>query len=79
MAGMQALKARVENGRYVIDERPDAPEGAVVYLMPVDDGDGLDDESREALHASLVASEVDIAAGRTVPAAQLIERLRAGL
>lgn len=79
MAGMQALKARVEDGRYVIDERPEAPDGTVVYLMPIDDGDGLDDEGREALHASLVASEGDIAAGRTVPAEQLIARLRAGL
>lgn len=76
---MQALKARVENGRYVIDERPEAPEGTIVYLVPIDDGDGLDDEEREALHASLVASEGDIVAGRTVPADQLIARLRAGV
>lgn len=79
LSSVEALKARVENGRYVIDESADMPDGTVVYLMPVDEDDGLDDEERAALHASLEASEADIAAGRTVPAEQVIARLRARL
>jgi hypothetical protein len=49
---MQALKARVENGRYVIDEPAALPEGAEVGLQVIT-GDELDDEERAALHASL--------------------------
>ncbi|HEY5377171.1 MAG TPA: hypothetical protein VIK01_26005 [Polyangiaceae bacterium] len=49
---MQALKAHVHNGRLVLDEPPDLPEGEVVELIPVDEvlatgGDYLDDEERE--------------------------------
>jgi predicted transcriptional regulator len=55
------------------------PDGTVVYLMPVAEDDGLDDEERAALHESIEASEQDIAAGRTVPAERVMARLRAKL
>jgi hypothetical protein len=76
---MHALKVRVENGRYIIDEKAELPDGTELYVVPADDGDDLDDEERAALHASLEASEADIAAGRTVPAEQVSARLRARL
>ena len=34
---MQPLKARVHNGRLVLDEPTDLPEGEVVELVPLDD------------------------------------------
>jgi hypothetical protein len=34
---MQPLRAHVRNGRLVLDEPTDLPEGEVVYLQPVDD------------------------------------------
>jgi hypothetical protein len=39
---MNAVKARVVNGRLVIEEPTDLPEGTELYLMPV----GEDDEER---------------------------------
>lgn len=44
---MHALKARVENGRYVIDEPAALPEGAEVQLQVIT-GDELDDKDRAA-------------------------------
>jgi hypothetical protein len=70
------VKGRVTNGRLVVDEPTDLPEGAVVELRLVDDA--LDDEDRERLHAALEASEQDFAAGRVVPGDQVIARLRRG-
>jgi hypothetical protein len=55
---MPPLRANVQNGRLVLDEPTDLPEGEVVYLKPVDaavgDGDdGFDAEERRALHQAL--------------------------
>jgi len=52
---MQPLKARVKNGRLVLDEPTDLPEGEVVDLVPVV-GDDLTDTDRAALHDSLEES-----------------------
>jgi hypothetical protein len=49
---MQPLKAQVQNGRLVLDEPTDLPEGEVVYLRPtdaaVDVGDPEFDEHEQA-------------------------------
>ena len=57
---MQPLKAHVHNGRLVLDEPTELPEGEVVYLQLLDaivavDGDDLDDEERAALHRASIA------------------------
>jgi hypothetical protein len=49
---MHALTAKVRNGRVVLDEPTDLPEGAEVPLQIVDPDD-LTDQERAALHASL--------------------------
>jgi len=64
---MHALKARVENGRYVIDEPAALLEGAEVQLQIIA-GDELDDEDRAALHASLDRAADDSEAGRKMDA-----------
>jgi hypothetical protein len=64
---MSALKARVENGRYVIDEPAALPEGAEVQLQVIT-GDDLDDEERAALHASLERAADDSEADRKMDA-----------
>ncbi len=79
---MQPLKAHVHNGRLVLDEPTDLPEGDVVELVPLDEvlangGDYLDDEERAALHRSLERGLEDVKAGRTVDAHEVIEELRA--
>ena len=65
---MEALKAQVKNGRLVLDEPTDLPEGAVIELVPsprvlADDADDLDDEERAALHSEIAASIRDRKAG----------------
>jgi hypothetical protein len=79
---MQPLKAHVRNGRLVLDEPTDLPEGKEIELVPVDDvlasgGDYLDDEERERLHESIERGLADVKAGRTVDASDVIEGLRA--
>jgi hypothetical protein len=73
---MKTLKARVVNGRYVIEEPSAYPEGTVVELVVADEGDDLDDEERAELHAALDRSWESAKAGRTRPAEELIARLR---
>jgi hypothetical protein len=78
---MQALKAHVHNGRLVLDEPTNLPEGEVVELVPLDEvlasgGDYLDEEERARLHSSMQRGIDDAAAGRTVDATAVIDRLR---
>jgi hypothetical protein len=82
MEVMQPLKARVHNGRLVLDEPTDLPEGQVVELVPLDEvlaeaGDYLDEEERARLHASIERGIADMRAGRTVDGREVIARLRA--
>jgi predicted DNA-binding antitoxin AbrB/MazE fold protein len=79
---MQALKARVENGRLKLDEPTDLPEGQLVDLVPLDEvflngGDDLDDEERAALHESLRESIEQMKAGQTIDFEQALAELRA--
>lgn len=53
---MNTLRARVVNGRLVLDEPCNLPEGTVLDLVVADDGDDLDEEERRALHAALEES-----------------------
>ncbi len=74
--GMHALRARVRNGRLVLDEPTSLPEGAEVVLMAVDGEDDLTDQEREALHDALRTSIAEAQAGKVVDAAVLIAELR---
>jgi hypothetical protein len=78
---MQPLKAHVRNGRLLLDEPTDLPEGDVVELVQLDHvladgGDDLDDEERAALHRELEASLADAEAGHLVDFADAIADLR---
>ncbi len=72
---MQPLKAHVHNGRLVLDEPTDLPEGEVVFLQPVD-SDDMDDEDRAALHAELRASIAEAEAGQTEDFGRMMVELR---
>jgi hypothetical protein len=79
---MQSMKARVHNGRLVLDEPTELPEGDVVELVRVDevfadDGDDLDDDQRERLHEALRESFEQMKAGQTIDAAEALAELRA--
>lgn len=77
----QPVRGRVRNGRLVVDEPTDLPEGDEIDLVPLDEvlargGDYLDDEERERLHRSIARGIEDARAGRTVPAEQVLAELR---
>ena len=69
------LRAHVAQGRIVVDEPVDLPDGTEVRVEIVNDSDGLDDEDRARLHIEQSQDEID--RGEGVPAAQLIAELRA--
>ncbi len=79
---MQPLKAQVQNGRLLLDEPTDLPDGEVVELVPVDEvlargGDYLDDEERERLHAALEVSVKQAEQGQLIDADEVMAELRA--
>jgi hypothetical protein len=79
---MQPVKAHVRNGRLVLDEPTDLPEGEEVELVPLRDvlaggGDDLDDEERAALHAELAASIAEAESGQLIDADVVLAELRA--
>jgi hypothetical protein len=79
---MHPVKAYVKNGRLVLDEPTDRPEGEEVELVPLDEvlargGDYLDNDERERLHRSIHRGLEDVKEGRTVPAEQVVAELRA--
>ena len=53
---MNTLKARVVNGRLVLDEPIDLPEGTELELVIADAQDDLDDDERQALDKALTES-----------------------
>jgi hypothetical protein len=73
---MTPLKAWVENGRLLLDEPTDLPDGTVVDLVADDQGDDLTDEERPALHSALLKSWASAEAGHLRPASVIVDELR---
>ena len=73
---MSPLRARVENGRLVLDEPTTLPEGTVIELVADDEGDDLTDDKRRALHDVLASSWQSAEAGRLRPASVTLDELR---
>jgi hypothetical protein len=71
---MQPLKARVRNGRILLDEPTTLPDGAEVDLAIIG-GDDLDDNERAALHRSIDESIEDEEAGNVEDLASVIAEL----
>ena len=63
---MQALKVQIKNGRIVVDEPTNLPDGAEVEVVVIDDK--LTTEERAELHASLDRALDDSEAGRSIDA-----------
>ena len=73
---MSLFRARVRNGRIVLDEPTDLPEGSVIDLVPADSWDALDDADRRDLHDAISQSVEDVAQGRTVAYDDVLKKLR---
>lgn len=73
---MLRLRARVTNGRLVLDEPTTLPEGAEFELAFVEDD--LDDADRARLHDALDAADDELRAGKGIPGERLVAALRRG-
>lgn len=74
---MNRLRARVKNGRLVLDEPTTLPDGTVLDLVLDDEGDDLSDQDREALHEALSRAHESLEKGSARPASAILEELRA--
>jgi hypothetical protein len=72
-----SVRATVRNGRLVVDEPTELPEGTVLDLVVDDEGDDLDPGEREALNRAISRSLEQASQGRTAPAGEILEKLRA--
>jgi hypothetical protein len=72
---MHARRIQVKNGRLVLDEPTDLPDGAEVEVLVFDDE--LTAEERAELHESLDRALRDSDAGRGMDAWEYLERYRA--
>jgi hypothetical protein len=72
---MRALKAKVRQGRLVLDEPTDLPEGAEVEVAVFDDD--LTSEERAELHASLDRALEQSEAGEGVDAWEYLAQYKA--
>jgi hypothetical protein len=72
----QPLKARVRNGRLVLDEPTDLPEGIEVELVFAD-GEELDAEERRELYGALLEGSDELDAGQGEDMAAVIAELEA--
>ena len=70
------IRATVRNGRLVVDQATQLPEGTVLDLVVDDDGDQLDEREREALDAAISISLDQAARGEVNDAGKILARLR---
>ena len=72
---MKAIKARVVNGRFVVDTPAPFPEGTELDLQVADDGDEMDEAEQAALDAALSQAWEEAKAGKARPVEELLSRL----
>lgn len=72
-----SVRATVRNGRLLVDQPTDLPEGTVLDLVVDDEGDELDDAERAALDRAISRSLDQAHEGRTAPGEAILAKLRA--
>lgn len=72
---MKAIKARVVNGRFVVDTPAPFPEGTELDLQIADEGDDLDEAEQAALDAALSKAWEEAKAGKVHPIDEVLKRL----
>ena len=72
-----SVRATVRNGRLIVDQPTELPEGTVLDLVVDDEGDQLDQRERDALNAAITRSLEQAGEDRTAPAQEILDKLRA--
>lgn len=70
------VTARVHNGRLVVDEPTQLPEGAELTLQVID-GDDLSEQERAQMHAAIEEGLDDVEAGRVISMETSLAEIRA--
>ena len=70
------IKGTVRDGRIVVDEPTDLPEGTVLHLVLDDGADAMQQEEIDAINASIAKSLEQARAGMLIPADDVIRQLR---
>jgi hypothetical protein len=73
---MQPLKGHVKNGRIVLDEPAELPEGAVVYVVR-GELDDMDEAERAELNDAIRESIEQMNNGQLIDGDEALARLRA--
>ena len=71
-----SVRAKVQNGRLIVDQETQLPEGTVLDLVIDDEGDALDEHERRALNAAIAQSVAQASVGRVAPVSDILQRLR---
>jgi hypothetical protein len=71
------VRAKVRDGRLIVDQPTDLPDGTVLELVIDDEGDELDEEERRALNAAISRSIETAASEGTKSAEEVLDALRA--
>lgn len=74
---VRTLTGRVVNGRLVVDEPTELPEGTEVSLAFIEAVGDLDEDEQAALEAALEESSASLRAGDRVAADDVVKELRA--
>ena len=72
---MSTIRARVRNGRLIVDEPTSLPEGAELDLVFDDAGDDLDEAERAALDTAITRAWASVQAGEGRSAADVLADL----
>lgn len=78
MRAMSGVRARVLNGRLVVDEPTSLPEGTILDLVIDDEGDDLDDSERARRDQALLKAWEQGQAGQGREAHEVLRDLRRG-
>jgi hypothetical protein len=78
LPAMSGVRARVVQGRLVMDEPTSLPEGTILDLVMDDEGDDLPAPERAARDAALSRAWQQAQAGSGRPIADVIDELRRG-
>jgi hypothetical protein len=70
------VRATVHNGRLVVDEATDLPEGTVLDLVIDDEGDELDATQRRALDVAISRSIEQAGRGEVAAGSKILSELR---
>lgn len=74
---MSGIRARVQNGRLLVDVPTGLPEGTVLDLVVDDEGDELGDTDRAALDAAISRAWASASEGSVRSADEVLKALRA--